>query len=450
VSTTKSGADIAAMAREAGIIGAGGAGFPTHVKLERPVDTVIVNGAECEPLMFADQQVMETRTADLLAGLRMVAGDFSARLGSEVNAVIGVKAKYTRAIEAIRSATAAENIKILELDNVYPSGDEQFLVYEATGRIVPEGGIPIMVGALVMNVGTLVHLAEAAAGRPVTQRYLTLAGAVDNPMVTRLPVGTPFSEIIPRLGPKIDDYTILVNGPMMGRLTGDLSETTTKTMGGIFILPKRHGYVSRMRRPLSTEIRLSKAACEVCRYCTDLCPRYLQGHALEPHKIMRVINYDRDMDVKTITSAWLCCECGVCDLWACPMFLSPRIIFREFKRRMKKAGIQNPHNRAELQVDPHRRFRAAPTDRLTRRLGLSEYDIRPPYREWAWPIERVRVALDRHVGAPATPVVSVGDRVEQGQKIGAIPEKSLGAAYHAPITGKVTAMDDNSISIAAA
>jgi len=438
---------LANVVQDAGIIGAGGAGFPTHVKVGTPVENIIVNGAECEPLMSGDQWLMENRAGEMLAGVSAVACEFEAKLKKRPRVVIGVKKKYKKAIEVIGAAVNESGVEILELPNIYPSGDEQFLVYEATGKIVPEGGIPPMVNSLVMNVGTLVQLNDALGGVPVTERTVTLGGAVANPCVTSLPIGTSFAEIIPQLGPLVDDYVILVNGPMMGRITEDLTEVTTKTMGGLFILPRRHSHVRRMRRPIATEIKLSKSVCEVCRYCTDFCPRFLQGHSLEPHKIMRVINYDRDLDTKTITSAQLCCECGACDLWACPMSLSPRVIFREFKKKLNEAGIKNPHTNIEPKTDPQRKFRGIPTDRLTARLGLTEYDIRPPFRDNPWDVTSVKILLNQHVGAPSIPTVKAGERVTKNQQIAKIPDKKLGAVYHASITGAVTKTDSNSITI---
>ncbi len=433
---------------EAGVIGAGGAGFPTHVKLAGEVDTVIVNGAECEPLLYGDQSIMENRAGDIVAGLRRVTHSISEKRGAQVRSVIGVKGKYKAAITAFKSAIKPnENIEILELPNVYPAGDEQFLLFEATGRIVPEGGIPLMIGAMVMNVGTLAQVNEALNGRPVTSRLVTLGGAVEKPLIADIPIGTPFSEIVPKLGPKMDDYVFLINGPMMGRIGTDPAEVTTKTMGGLFILPKDHSHVRRLSRKLTTEIRLGKSACEVCRYCTDYCPRYLQGHAIEPHKIMRVINYDRDLDTKTITSAWLCCECGVCDLFACPMALSPRVFFREFKRKLKDAGIKNPHNRSELEPDQMRSMRGTPVSRLVTRLGLSEYDIRPELDPNPWSVSKVVIKLDTHIGAPAKPVVVIGAKVARGDLIGKIPEGSMGAIYHASITGTVTSVLEKSVTI---
>lgn len=438
---------LADFALQAGIIGAGGAGFPTHVKLGSAVNTVIVNGAECEPLMCGDLHLMETRAGDIVATLKKIVDEISGRTGAEVKGVIGVKKKYDHAVKSFRDHAGKHGVSVLELDNVYPAGDEHYLVFEATGRAVPEGGIPLDVGVVVMNVGTMVNIAEAMSGKPVTERIVTLGGAVDNPKVAFIPVGTPFSEIIPRLGVKIDDYVILVNGPMMGRVTEDMNEVVTKTTGGLFVLPKDHSHVMRMARPLSTEIRLGKSACEVCRYCTDFCPRYLLGHNLEPHKIMRVINYDRDLDSDTITAAWLCCECGLCDLWACPMFLSPRVIYREFKRRMKEAGIKNPHRRADLTQDSYRPFRGVPAERLMRRLGLSEYDIKPPFDPAPWPVSSVRIPLNQHIGAPALPVVKHGEKVTKGQLIGEIPEGKLGARYHASISGVVIGISISHIEI---
>lgn len=440
---------LADSAREAGIIGAGGAGFPTHVKLASSVNTVIVNGAECEPLMRGDLHLMETRAGDIVGTLKKVMTEISSRTGAGVRGVIGVKKKYEDAVKSLQNHAAGHGVSVLELDNVYPAGDEHYLVFEATGRAVPEGGIPLDAGVVVMNVGTMVNITDAMSGKPVTERIVTLGGAVENPKVASIPIGTAFSEIIPRLNVKIDDYAVLVNGPMMGRVTEDLSEVVTKTTGGLFILPKNHSHIRRMTRPLSTELRIGKSACEVCRYCTDFCPRYLLGHKLEPHKILRVVNYDRDLDSDTITSAWLCCECGLCDLWACPMALSPRVFYREFKRRLKAAGIANPHKRAGLTQDFHRPLRGVPADRLLRRLGLCEYDIKPPFDPAPWPVSSVRIPLDQHIGAPAVPVVAVGGKVKKGSLIGEIPDGKLGARYHASISGVVTEVNQKWITVKA-
>lgn len=443
---TSTGKSPARAAREAGVIGSGGAGFPAHVKLEKPVDTVIANGAECEPLLYGDQWLMETRAAEVIAGLRLILDDFESRGGKPVKGVVAVKEKYTAAREALAIAASGDGrISFLPLPNVYPSGDEHFLTFEATGRIVPEGGIPLMVGAVVHNVGTLSQIAQAARGEPVTGRVMTLGGAVDNPMIAEVPIGTPLSHLVAAMRPKVDDYVLLVNGPMMGRIADDSEEPTTKTMGGLFVLPARHPHVMRMKRPLSTEMRISRAACEACRFCTDFCPRALLGHALEPHKIVRVINYDKT-DHATVTSSWLCCECGVCDLWACPMALSPRVIYRAFKKKLKEAGINNTHKRSELTADSYRPFRGVPVERLVARLVLSEFERRPPVGEIAAP-EKVMLRLDQNVGAPSEPVVTKGGKVKKGDVVAEIPQGKLGARVHASIAGTVADVTAKSVVI---
>ncbi len=443
-------ANLAERVKEAGVIGAGGAGFPTHVKLGSSVDTFLLNGAECEPLLFGDQITMESRANDIVSATRSIRKTLEKIDDKKVRAIIGVKKKYDSAVANLVSAIGEKkDIEILLLDNVYPAGDEQFLVLTATGRIVPEGGIPLQVGAVVMNVTTATQVQDAIDGKNVTGRLVTIGGEVDRPVVMNVPVGTKFAELIRYAGPKIDDYTLLVNGPMMGSLTDDMGEVTRKTTGGIFVLPKNHSHVMRLSRSLSSEIRIGKGSCEACRYCTDFCPRYLQGHAIEPHKIMRVMNYDRDLDVDTITSAWLCCECGVCDLWACPMALSPRVFFKNFKTKLKEAGIKNPHSNSDLTIDPQRDYRGTPVPRLVRRLGLSQYDNRPDYVDTVFAPEDVAIYLDTHIGAPAKPVVLEGAKVKCGELIAKIPDGKLGATYHASIGGVVTQVTDRFIKIEA-
>ncbi|TBR20999.1 MAG: hypothetical protein EPO63_09130, partial [Candidatus Nitrosotenuis sp.] len=146
------------LVREAGVVGAGGAGFPTHVKLAARVDTVLANGAECEPLLYSDQFVMESHADEIVDGLRLVMRQTGATRG-----LLCVKEKYHDAVARFEKLIAGEKgMELFLLGNFYPSGDEQVLVYETTGRIVPEAGIPLNVGVVVQNVATLANIARAA------------------------------------------------------------------------------------------------------------------------------------------------------------------------------------------------------------------------------------------------------------------------------------------------
>ena len=156
--------------KSAGIVGAGGATFPTHVKINATVDTVIVNGAECEPLLRVDQQLMDVRAADMLAALQAVMDHTKASKG-----IVGLKKKYVPAINSLRKELVNyPQIELGIMDNFYPAGDEQTLVYEMTGRIVPEGGIPLNVGTLVINVETLLNIYDMMTNeKPVIDKYIT-------------------------------------------------------------------------------------------------------------------------------------------------------------------------------------------------------------------------------------------------------------------------------------
>jgi len=146
--------DLISIIKEAGIVGAGGAGFPTHVKLNTKADYLIINGAECEPLLRVDQQLMAKESRKLLDAIDLV----KKYIGAKV-AIIGLKSKYKKAIENIETIiNEYENIKMHKMPNFYPAGDEQVLVYETIKKIIPEGSIPLSVGAVVLNVETLLNI----------------------------------------------------------------------------------------------------------------------------------------------------------------------------------------------------------------------------------------------------------------------------------------------------
>ena len=181
--------------RECGVVGAGGAGFPTYVKAQSQVEFMIANGAECEPLIHKDAELMKHFPAEILAGMTTMMDATGARIGK-----FGVKTKNAEAIEALKKSLQSDRIEFVMLGDFYPSGDEYELVYTATGRLIPPAGIPLNVGCVVNNVETLynVHLAEQ--GRPVTEKFLSVCGAVKEPKSFWAPVGTPFRELLALAG----------------------------------------------------------------------------------------------------------------------------------------------------------------------------------------------------------------------------------------------------------
>ena len=179
--------DHARRIEDLGIVGAGGGGFPTAVKLQTKVPTVIVNAAECEPLLHKDKELLLHLSGPILRGLQIVMETVGARQG-----VVGIKGKYTEVIAALEPQVPA-HVRLHPLMDCYPAGDEFILVYDVTGRVIPPGGLPRDAGCLVVNVETLVNI---GLDQPVTHKYLTVAGAVNSPITLRAPVGISIREVV--------------------------------------------------------------------------------------------------------------------------------------------------------------------------------------------------------------------------------------------------------------
>jgi len=424
--------EIVQHVKDAGVVGAGGAGFPTHVKLSAKVEVVIANGAECEPLARADQELMIARAPEVIRGLRTAIQATGASRG-----VIGVKAKYTGAIAALRQALAGDSdITLFELGNFYPAGDEHILVYDVLGRIVPEGGIPLDVGVVVQNIETLLNIEAAVRGIPVIEKHVTVAGDVHHPVTVRVPVGVSIREVIALAdGSRTPDPVVLNGGAMMGSVVRDLDEPVSKTTKLLLVLPRDH-HVSFIRRQSREHfVRRAISTCDQCYMCTDFCPRHAQGHAIEPHKLILMLGSGLPVTDPGLSIAFLCCGCRTCN-YACPVHLLPADIAISVRNDLLKAGLKNPYHR-ETEVNPYRDFRRVPASRLVARLGLRDYDVPAPLIDTGTEFRRVKLPLKQHVGAPAIPAVSVGDRVQTGDVIGEIPAGQLGARIHASISGVV-------------
>lgn len=282
-------AEIRERVRAAGVVGAGGAGFPTHIKLQARVDTVLVNAAECEPMLKVDQQLMAQQADRLIRGLGYAMTATGAREG-----IIALKAKYAPAITAL-TPRLPEWARLHILPDVYPAGDEVLTIWLATGRRVPPAALPVSVGVVVNNVQTVLNIARAVEqGYPVTRRTLTVNGAVARPLTLAVPLGISLREVLDLAGgATVDEPGFINGGPMMGSLITSLETPVTKTTGGLLVLPGNHPLIQRRRQDERTLLAIARTVCEQCRLCTDLCPRHLIGHELSPHLLVRAVNYRR-------------------------------------------------------------------------------------------------------------------------------------------------------------
>lgn len=431
--------------RDNGVVGAGGAGFPTHVKINAKAEYVIVNGAECEPLLRVDQQLMSVKTKEIIRAL-----DHVRKYVGADKAYIGLKSKYKDAIKAVEEEIKSyESMKIKELGNFYPAGDEQVLVYETTKRIVPEGGIPLNVGVVVLNVETLLNIYEGVfENRPVTEKYITVTGEVRTPITVKVPIGISIEEVIQMSGgTDLKEYIVINGGPMMGKIVSSLDEPVTKTTKGLIVLPKDHSLSITFEKDIASMLREARTSCMHCSLCTEVCPRNLIGHSIEPHKLIRLASYGSTCDAGTnTTTAFLCCECRLCE-YACVMNLQPWKLHNLLKSKMAVEGIRNPHHEKPEDVHPFREYKRYPVSKLVRQLGLTKYDVKAPLSNDNAKYNKVRIKMSQHIGMPAVPVVNEGDSIVKGQLLATVPEEKLGSEIHSSINGKIINIVDGEITI---
>lgn len=427
--------------RAAGVVGAGGAGFPAHVKLQAQVDTFLVNAAECEPMLKVDQQLMAVQAERLIRGVQYAMTATGASAG-----IIALKEKYQKAINAL-TPLLPTGIRLHILPDVYPAGDEVLTIWMATDRRVPPAALPVSVGVVVNNVQTVLNIARAVEQQyPVTRRTLTVNGAVASPITLTVPIGMSLRDVLALAGgATVDDPGFINGGPMMGGLITSLDTPVSKTTGGLLVLPKSHALIQRRMQDERTVLSVAKTVCEQCRLCTDLCPRHLIGHELSPHLLVRAVNYQQAATPQLLLTALTCSECNVCESVACPVGISPMRINRMLKRELRALnhryeGPLNPE-------DEMAKYRLIPVKRLITKLGLSDWYHDAPLAETDYSIDKTTLLLRQHIGASAIPCVEQGERVVRGQRVADVPSGALGAPVHASIDGIVSEITEQSITV---
>ena len=436
--------ELKEIARESGIVGAGGAGFTSYAKMTDQADTVILNCAECEPLLHLHEQLLASHAHEIVQMLNEVRETMGAQ-----EAVVGIKGEHASTIRILEEVIAEyPAVRICALPSAYPMGDEVILIYEATGRVIKPGGLPIDEKVIVYNTETMYNLYRAVhRQKPVTSKLVSVVGAVENPVTVRVPLGMTVKEaILPAGNITIKNPVYVMGGPMMGHL-GTENTVITKTTNAIIILPDDHKVVMRMHKNLDVEGRRAASSCCQCKTCTDLCPRHALGHPIEPHRVMRAVANHDISDLTVYTNTAYCSSCGLCENYSCPQGLSPRSVIAQFKAGLRGAGVRVPKTEPAA-VDLERDLKKAPVSRLKARLGLAEYDVSVAFAEEVQKAESVSIPLSQHIGAPALAAVKAGERVHEGQKIGNVPE-GLGVAIHASIDGVVETVNEKEIVIRA-
>ena len=432
--------ELSNILQQNGIVGAGGAGFPTYAKLDERAETIILNCAECEPLLRLHRQLLEKHAREIVETFHMIGQTVGAK-----DIIIGIKKAYKKTIEALNECIGDyEGVRLGLLDEVYPAGDEVVLIYEVTGKVVRPGGLPIESGVAVFNVETVYRAMKH--NTPVVDKLVSVVAEVNNPITVRVPIGCTIEEVVAMAGGVTTPNAVyFIGGPMMGNI-GTGAQAVTKTTNAVLVLPENHLIIQKKKSKASIDLKRAAASCCQCTMCTDLCPRHLLGHPIEPHKFMQAATCKDMQKTEIFINTMFCCSCGLCELYSCMQGLSPRSLMAEYKVGLRANGIKPPQGVEAKAVGPEREYRKVPMERLMARLDLTKYDREAPLDDDVVDMKRVKIMLSQHIGAPASAVVKSGDKVEMGQVI-AEPGKGLSVAIHASISGTVTEVNDKYVII---
>ena len=263
------------------------------------------------------------------------------------------------------------------------------------------------------------------------------------------PVGTSFRDLIAAAGgATVSDYAVFISGIMMGTLSFDIDDVVTKTTAGLILLPREHYLVTRKSRPVEAMHHIGKSACDQCSYCTEMCPRYLLGYEVMPHKVMRSLGFTATGKELWNQMAELCCACGLCTLYACPEDLYPKEACDRSKADLRVGGIKFVQQKP-VALHPMKEYRRVPLSQLRKRLKVEDYERPTPFDPIDLHPAAVRIRLKQHAGKPAVPAVSEGARVRKGRVIGRVDAADLGANIHASIDGTVRSVTADFIEIEA-
>ena len=312
--------ELISIIREAGIVGMGGASFPTHVKLSGgigKIDTIIVNAGECEPYITADDRLCREMPRELISGIQIIM-----RILGLSEAHIGIEDNKPEAIRALKANVADSGVIVDVLPAKYPQGAEKQLIQAITGRQVPSGGLPAEVGCAVINAATCKALHDAVyEGMPLIQRIVTVSGDIlMEPKNLLVPIGTSYNDLLEACGHSERPYKVLCGGPMMGVAQFDLSVSTVKACNAITILGKKNRFT------------VNDPHCIRCGKCIDVCPMHLMP------VLMYKALYSNEIEEMNQTHLMDCCECGCC-AYNCPAGVPLVLAFRSGKQKLRDAAM---------------------------------------------------------------------------------------------------------------
>jgi len=409
---------------------------------------VILNAASTEPLVETESCLCKMQPERVVKAVCAIAENTGAK-----RTVIAVREDDERALRALQKEIQDKKApaELFKTEAVYPFDDELVLSYLVTGKSVPERGTPRDAHCAVITASEALDILNALEETPVTERYLTVLGAVQKPLFLKVPVGARLSACIKAAG-VIGDAALIVGGPMRGRVLSAQSAieaaVVTRRTETLIVLPQNHPLIAKARLPMDAAMKRARSVCEQCRLCTEFCPRYGLGQNMRPNLIMRNLRREKELSEteayrEAFGDAVNCCFCGLCDA-VCPMGLQPRRMNAYCLGGLKKnRGFMLSR---QMQPVPREKLGGLDTKRLENRLGLSEYGGFHDFTYRELTAAEVSIPFLQQAHRPAQPLKHVGDIVEKGERIAT---DGFCAGIHASIGGTITKISANGAVIKA-
>ena len=432
--------------QKCGVVGAGGAGFPSYGKLTDGADLLVINCIECEPLMYTDYELVREKLPEIVQGAQLVMEHTNIK-----HAVLAIKAYRAMTLGLADNQELAPGIHVKTVPNIYPMGDEINLIYQVTGRLIKPGNLPISQGVIVYNGETVYNIRNAVhENMPVITKWLTIGGDIPKAYTVKVPVGMRISDVLKAVNVTVPpNYVMFDGGPSMGIIKNPASDVVVKTTKALLIVPDNIPAVVQKQRTVEQNLRLAASTCCSCTRCTDLCPRHLLGYPLEPHKLIRAGLYPAQETPELIRTASLCCSCDICGTFSCCQGISPMMVIKEYKKILAQKGMKYVAAPGqEFYPSDHRDSSMLVSQKWKEVLGVAKFDKHPTYIPKDLTADKVEIRMRQHIGVPSVPCVAVGDKVEVGQMI-ATAGPGLSVPQYASITGSVTFVDENKIIIEA-
>ena len=410
--------------------------------MDKNIHTVILNCAQYEPLVHIQEMLLLKYTREIMRTFAKIGKTFNAN-----NIIVAVGKKDVELLECLQDVLDDyPSLSLKVFDGAYPAGDEYVLTYELTGQNISADSSPLEEGIAVFNAESVYNMfMRVNKGVQDTHKWVSVLGEVENPITLKVPVGVKAQDVIKTTGAiTCENPVIILGGPMSGKI-GNKYSRVDKTTDAIIILPEDSQVVENKKTNSSIELKRATSSCCNCMRCTDLCPRFLLGHPVDPHAFICAASSKDTKNVGTYLNTMFCSSCGLCEMYSCVQGISLKMLLTECKNGLKENGIID-YKASMNEVDSERKYRKISMKRLTSRLGLSRYDRVTELKEYDIPGISVRISLKDNTQSPAEILVKENDSVIKGQLLARYEQDDICSVYSG-IDGVVTEVTEKYILI---